>query len=252
MAGTGIQGINERLKNRRVLSGSNEIILADDGDAVVGVVASSGHDDDGLVATFYRHTYKDESTGNWKFPICQKRTFGGTCRLCDTGEGGPPRHRFAFWMWVTSLFKTSAPNDEGWTPLQVERGQTLFERPVRDFRIMQLPVGRAEMNWEMFVDMYEVFGSLDDVTIKVSRKGKALNTLWDISETPRMNPRKCDWNELDPNNKRFDLMPILDYYKGLNNDSNDDEDLDTTSLSDTDSSRNENDDDDNSIINDLF
>ena len=230
MAGTGIAGINEKLKSRRVLNGSNEVILANDGDAIVGVVASSGHDDDGLVATFYRHTYKGDD-GNWKFVLCHKRTFGDTCKLCSTGEGGPPRHRFAFWMWVNSMFKTTAPTDEGWTAVTAERGTTLFERDIKDFRIVQLPIGRSEMYWEMFVDMYEVFGALDEKFMKVARKGKDLNTVWDIVETPRMNPRECDWTELDADKKRFNLMPILDYYKELDKSrSGDSDDDETTSL----------------------
>ena len=195
---SGISSVNRNIENRKGGMQSSELILSDDGDFAL-IAALVDNDDDDSVGDFIRHTYQDE-IGNWNFDLC-KNTVGDRCDLCDRDIR--KQYRFGFWAWVYTLGKKTEGKGEGWNLIQ-NRSGSYYEREVNDFKLVTLPMGRADNYWNMFYDIYQL-GNFENI-LRIGRKGKGqMDTQWSIISTNK----KVDKKDISD---RSHLPGVVNYF----------------------------------------
>ena len=208
----GIKKINaeqEEQKANSGFSGGSELILNADGDqALIAVVATGDDDDDDRIATFYRHSYNQGTTGEgaeqWRFVFC-KKSVDEECALCNDSIAA--QKRFGFWAYVYAIIRKAPGTGDDWKPV-VHAGEKLYQREIKDFRIVSLPFGRNSVYWNQFCGIYYENGAMNKSILRVKRTGSRRETVWNVSLTNKA----VDWKAIgDGGNK---LESIKDFLMG--------------------------------------
>ena len=200
----GLSSINSRQKDLAAARGGDrkEIWLRD-GDQVFLRPIATGDDDDPNLEELYLYTY-ESGEGGWKNtlvdPDTQKPMAG------DVPEGRSPSHKFALWAYVSDIIHNQQRRDE-WDEIVSPSGKKAYKEEVNDFRIICLPFGRGNMYWNMLVDQYDDWGSLNGGVLRVKRTGAGLDTVYSLSPVAR----KVDV-PTDREGEIGELQPIWDYF----------------------------------------
>ena len=171
---SGITSVNKNIENRKIGFQSSELVLKDDGDFAL-IAAIIDNEEDERVGDYQRHVFKDDED-NWNFHFC-KQTVGDSCSYCENDMNR--QNRFGFWAWVYIMCKKVEGTGEGW---HQNKKNSYWEKEINDFRLVTFPMGRGDMYWNMFYDLYKLDG-VDNV-LRVSRKGKGqMDTIWSLVTT---------------------------------------------------------------------
>jgi hypothetical protein len=200
----GLSSINSRQREKANARGSDrkEIWLRD-GDQVFLRPVATGEDDDPNLEELYLYTYEADG-GGWKNTLVDPDTQKPMSD--DVPEGKSPSHKFALWAYVSEVIHNQQRRDE-WEQIVSPSGKKAYKEEVNDFRIICLPFGRGNQYWNMLVDQYDDWGSLNEGVLRVKRTGAGLDTVYSLSPVAR----KVDV----PAGKEAEiteLQPIWDYY----------------------------------------
>lgn len=200
----GLSSINNRQREMSEARGAErkEIWLRD-GDQVFLRPVATGEDDDPNLEELYLYTYEAEG-GGWKNALVDPDTHKPMSD--DVPEGKSPSHKFAMWAYVSEVIHNQQRRDD-WEEIVSPSGKRAYREEVNDFRIITLPFGRGNQYWNMLVDQYDDWGSLNKGVLRVKRTGAGLDTVYSLSPVAR----KVDV----PSGREGEieaLQPIWDYY----------------------------------------
>jgi hypothetical protein len=200
----GLSSINSRQKELAAARGGDrkEIWLRD-GDQVFLRPIATGDDDDPNLEELYLYTY-ESGAGGWKNTLVDPDTQKPMAD--DVPEGRSPSHKFALWAYVSDIIHNQQRRDD-WDEVVSASGKKAYKETVNDFRIISLPFGRGNQYWNMLVDQYDDWGSLNGGVLRVKRTGAGLDTVYALSPVAR----KVDV-PLEKDDEIAKLQPIWDYF----------------------------------------
>lgn len=200
----GLSSINGRQRELAAARGGDrkEIWLRD-GDQVFLRPVATGDDDDPNLEELYLYTY-ESGEGGWKNTLVDPDTQKPMAD--DVPEGRSPSHKFALWTYVSDIIHNQQRRDD-WDEVVSASGKKAYKETVNDFRIICLPFGRGNQYWNMLVDQYDDWGSLNKGVLRVKRTGAGLDTVYALSPVAR----KVDV-PLEKEDEVAKLQPIWDYF----------------------------------------
>ena len=202
----GINRIQEKREETRQPSQSEMApareIWFKDGDQAFVTPIATGEDGDNLLDEIYLYTYK---SGNRWINLLSDDSVD-TSVVPDNYR---PAHKFAFWGYVHEVIHPDKRNDD-WIEVNGPGGKKMYKEEVNDFRVIALSFGRSDYIWNQLVDVYNDWGKLNGVVVRVKRTGAGMyDTSYQIAPTAR--------NEDIPDERKTDvddLPAIKEYYLG--------------------------------------
>ena len=179
----GIANISKQIDNKKSNSfnnANNKEVFLFDGTTIATSVMSTGEDNN--IDNIFRHYVAGAGlNGKGRYIFC-RNTVNQPCWVCDSPTLGnkerKPQMLFSFWGFVHNIRLDSKPdmNVDSWVQKTVGK-RNVWEMVVNEPRIISLPVGKEEVNWDNFVEIHQMGnggeGGFDKV-INVSRKGKTM------------------------------------------------------------------------------
>lgn len=148
---------------------------------------SAGDGTDNRFGTARVHAIKKISKSGKRYAIDRFCTAEdeGHCDLCDQLDDdeniSKPTWRFAVWVWVENilhLHQNPEPDEdeEEWVEVRTKTNKVYYREDIQAVKLFRKGYGQKGYLFDMFQSFFEQFGTLDDRSYRISRKGADMLT----------------------------------------------------------------------------